>query len=52
MEGYIRRMLWALVHLGVIGRDSANDPWGPALPEEEFAELGKTLRVLGEIPAR
>lgn len=49
MEGYVRRMLWALVHQGVIGRDSAHDPWGPALPESEFVELGNTLRALGEI---
>jgi 4-hydroxy-tetrahydrodipicolinate synthase len=51
MEGYIRRMLWALVLTGVIGRESAHDPWGPALLESEFEELGKTLRALGEIPA-
>jgi 4-hydroxy-tetrahydrodipicolinate synthase len=50
MEGYIRRMLWALVHLGVIGRGSAHDPWGPELPESEFTELGNTLRALGELP--
>ncbi len=49
MEGYIRRMLWALVHLGVLGRDSAHDPWGPELPESEFVELGKALRELGEL---
>ena len=49
MEGYIRRMLWALVHQGVIGRESAHDPWGPALPESEFAALGNTLRTLGEL---
>ncbi len=49
MEGYIRRMLWALVHLGVFGRESAHDPWGPDLPESEFVELGNTLRALGEI---
>ena len=51
MEGYIRRMLWTLVHLGVIGRDSACDPWGPDLPESEFVALGRTLHALGEIPA-
>ncbi len=51
MEGYIRRVLWALVHLGVISRDSAHDPWGPVLPESEFVELGNTLRALGEVPA-
>jgi len=48
MEGYIRRMLWALVHQGVISRDAAHDPWGPALPESEYAELGKALADLGE----
>jgi 4-hydroxy-tetrahydrodipicolinate synthase len=49
MQGYIRRMLWALVHLGVIGRESAEDPWGPELPENEFHQLGATLRTLGEV---
>ena len=49
MEGYIRLMLWALVHQGVLSRDSAHDPWGPALPESEFIELGNTLRDLGEV---
>lgn len=52
MEGYIRRMLWTLVHLGVFGRESAHDPWGPKLLEAEFGELGKTLRALGEVPNR
>jgi 4-hydroxy-tetrahydrodipicolinate synthase len=47
LEGYIRRMLWALVHQGVLGRDSAHDPWGPELPESEFVALGETLRELG-----
>lgn len=49
MEGYIRRMLWALVHQGVIGRESAHDPWGPELPESEFVDLGNTLRELGQV---
>src|SRR5437762_4111042 len=31
MEGYIKRLLWALVHLGVIPLEAANDPWGPQL---------------------
>ncbi|HKT12167.1 MAG TPA: dihydrodipicolinate synthase family protein [Terriglobia bacterium] len=48
MEGYIRRMLWTLVHLGVIGRESANDPWGPELPEEEYIRIGETLAAIGE----
>ena len=52
MEGYILRMLWALVHLGVIGLESAHDPWGPALDDSEFAAIGKTLRAIGELPRR
>jgi 4-hydroxy-tetrahydrodipicolinate synthase len=49
MEGYIRRMLWTLVHLGVLSLESAHDPWGPDLPQTEFANIGKTLQALGEI---
>jgi len=49
MEGYIRRMLWALVHLGVLEAEVAHDPWGPPLAPTEFAALGKTLRALGEL---
>jgi 4-hydroxy-tetrahydrodipicolinate synthase len=49
MEGYIRRMLWTLVHLGVIGRESTYDPWGPELPESEFTKIGETLADLGEL---
>ncbi len=51
MEGYIRRMLWALVHLGVIDRESAHDPWGPELPEIEYVNVRHALRELGEIPS-
>ena len=49
MEGYVQRMLWTLVHLGVLAPESAHDPWGPDLPQEEFVNIGKTLRALGEI---
>lgn len=49
MEGYIRRMLWALVHQGVMSRDATHDPWGPQLPEKEFVELGETLRELDQV---
>jgi 4-hydroxy-tetrahydrodipicolinate synthase len=49
MEGYIRRMLWALVHLGVLEAESAYDPWGPPLEQSEFEIIGKTLRALGEL---
>lgn len=46
MEGYIRRLLWALVHLGVIPLEAANDPWGPQLPRDEFDKVGRTLKTL------
>ena len=46
MEGYIRRLLWALVHLGVIPLEAAIDPWGPQLPQEEFEKVGRTLKAL------
>jgi 4-hydroxy-tetrahydrodipicolinate synthase len=49
IEGYIQRLLWALVHLGVLGREGAHDPWGPKLSETEFEAIGKTLRMLGEL---
>jgi 4-hydroxy-tetrahydrodipicolinate synthase len=48
MEGYIKRLLWALVHLGVIPGEAAHDPWGPQLPEGEFDEIGRTLDLLGK----
>ncbi|TAM83834.1 MAG: dihydrodipicolinate synthase family protein [Acidobacteria bacterium] len=49
MEGYIQRMLWTLAHLGVIGRESTHDPWGPELPQSEFAKIGETLAGIGEL---
>lgn len=35
VEGYIRRMLWALAAERVIPAQSCDDPWGPPLPEAE-----------------
>jgi len=49
MEGYVRRMLWTLVHLGVLAPESAHDPWGCDLPQTEFENIGATLHALGEI---
>ena len=46
MEGYISRLLWALVHLGVIPFDAANDPWGPELAQDEFDNVGRTVDAL------
>jgi 4-hydroxy-tetrahydrodipicolinate synthase len=46
MEGYIGRLLLALVQLGVIPADAANDPWGPELSREEFENIGRTVNSL------
>lgn len=47
MEGYIQRMLWCLVHQGVISDNGAHDPWGPGLDPSEFDRIGECLRRLG-----
>lgn len=35
MEGYVQRMLWAMVAEGVLSPDASDDPWGPSLPHAE-----------------
>jgi 4-hydroxy-tetrahydrodipicolinate synthase len=32
MEGYVQRMLWAMVAEGVLPPGACDDPWGPTLP--------------------
>jgi 4-hydroxy-tetrahydrodipicolinate synthase len=44
MEGYIRRMLWALAADGVIPADSCDDPWGPVLPPAERDAVYRAVR--------
>jgi 4-hydroxy-tetrahydrodipicolinate synthase len=44
MEGYIQRMLWCLVHHGILAPEAVHDPWGPPLDNSEFVELGKCLK--------
>jgi 4-hydroxy-tetrahydrodipicolinate synthase len=44
MEGYIRRMLWALAADGVIPDDACDDPWGPSLPPEERDVVRRFVR--------
>ena len=46
MEGYIQRMLWCLVHEGVIPADAAHDPWGPKLDSAEFDRIGDCVARL------
>jgi hypothetical protein len=41
--------LWALVHLGVIPLQAANDPWGPQLDLDVFDTVGRTLNALSFI---
>jgi len=51
MEGYIKRILLALSHLGIIPTEGANDPWGPKLTVEEFNRIGKTVNALAACTA-
>jgi len=44
MEGYVRRMLWALAAEGVIPDDACDDPWGPALPATERETVRRAVR--------
>lgn len=44
MEGYIRRMLWALAADGVIPDEACDDPWGPALPAGEREAVRRAVR--------
>lgn len=46
MEGYIRRILYALSQLGVIPVESAHDPWGPELTSEESERILQTVNTL------
>jgi 4-hydroxy-tetrahydrodipicolinate synthase len=45
MEGYVRRMLWALAADGVIPDDACDDPWGPALPAAERETVRRAVRA-------
>jgi len=44
MEGYVRRMLWALAADGVIPDDACDDPWGPSLPPSERDTVRAAVR--------
>jgi len=46
MEGYIQRMLWCLVHQGVIPVEAAHDPWGPPLDNSDFERIGAAIARL------
>jgi len=44
IEGYIRRMLWALAADGVIPDEACDDPWGPAVPVAERDAVRRFVR--------
>jgi len=44
MEGYVRRMLWALAADGVLPEDACDDPWGPALGPEGREAVKRAVR--------
>ena len=44
LEGYVRRMLWALAADGVIPDDACDDPWGPSLPAVERDAVRRAVR--------
>jgi 4-hydroxy-tetrahydrodipicolinate synthase len=48
VDGYVRRMLWLLACDGVIPREAAHDPFGPAVPEWQLEALERAVR---ELPA-
>ena len=44
IEGYIRRMLWALAADGVIPEEACDDPWGPPVPDAERDVVRRFVR--------
>ena len=44
MEGYVRRMLWAVAADGGLPAESCDDPWGPELPAEERGIVEQAVR--------
>jgi 4-hydroxy-tetrahydrodipicolinate synthase len=50
MEGYIRRILWCLVHQGLIPLEAAHDPWGPPLSAREFDQIRACLQRIDRRP--
>jgi 4-hydroxy-tetrahydrodipicolinate synthase len=48
VEGYVRRMLWALAADGVIAAEACDDPWGPSLPTLERNAVGDAVREVRE----
>ena len=49
MEGYIRRMLWALADTGVIPEAATHDPVGPPLAHWEREDVRAATRRLAVV---
>lgn len=49
MEGYVRRMLWALADTGVLPEAAAQDPEGPPLPPPEREEVRRAALALAAV---
>lgn len=45
LEGYVRRMMWALAADGVLPADACDDPWGPELGAEEREVVAGAVRL-------
>ncbi len=45
VEGYVRRMLWALAADGVIPDDACDDPWGPPLDAAQRDAVRRAVRA-------
>jgi 4-hydroxy-tetrahydrodipicolinate synthase len=50
MEGYIRRMLWALADTGVLPETATHDPEGPPLAPTEREEVRRAALTLAAVP--
>ncbi|HEX4575537.1 MAG TPA: dihydrodipicolinate synthase family protein [Gemmatimonadales bacterium] len=48
LEGYVRRLLWALAADGVIPSDACDDPWGPPLAAGECDAVRRAVRAARE----
>jgi 4-hydroxy-tetrahydrodipicolinate synthase len=44
LEGYVRRMLWALAADGVLPADACDDPWGPDLGGDDRKRVADAVR--------
>jgi 4-hydroxy-tetrahydrodipicolinate synthase len=48
LEGYVRRMLWALAADGVIPPEACDDPWGPVLSAAECDAVRRAVHAARE----